>query len=766
MDKAYIDKIAQELGLTPGQTASVLDLLADGSTVPFIARYRKEATGSLDEVAITAIRDRHRQLLELEDRRQAILQSLEKNGHLTQELEAKIREADSMATLEDIYLPYRPKRRTKATVAREKGLEPLAETIYKQRGVDPETEAENYLDDDKGVTTIDEALQGARHIIAEWINEHEAARAALRELFQKKAILSSKVIAGRENQGKKFKDYFQWEEPAAGAPSHRILAIRRGEQEDILSMNIQPPEDLAQAILTKMFVKSDGPDSRQVELAAIDAYKRLMSRSLETEMRLETKKRADREAIAVFAENLRHLLLAPPLGAKRVLAIDPGYRTGCKIVCLDRQGKLLDYDTIYPHGSENRLRQAEQTITKMYKRWAVEAIAVGNGTAGRETMAFIHKIGLNGVTVVMVDESGASIYSASDTAREEFPDLDLTFRGAVSIGRRLMDPLAELVKIDPKSIGVGQYQHDVDQAALKAALDDVVISCVNAVGVDVNQASIQLLTYVSGLGPRLARNIVAWRNSNGRFKNRRQLLEVPRLGPKAFQQAAGFLRIKDGENPLDASAVHPESYSIVEAMAKDLDCTVQDLLSNTDLRQQIKIKRYMSDSVGLPTLQDILEELAKPGRDPRDSFEEFSFAEHVNDIADLSAGMELPGIVTNVTRFGAFVDIGVHQDGLVHVSQLANRFIKDPAEVVKVHQKVKVTVMEVDLERQRISLSMKTGRPSVSQREKPAAGNARPAKPSQVFKPKGHRNSQGRKPKSRINKPFNNPFADLIDKIS
>ncbi len=755
MNQSHVECLVRELGFDARQIEAVLNLLADGATVPFIARYRKEATGSLDEVAITTIRDRQRQLQELDQRRQAILQSLEKNGHLNQELEAKIMAADSMATLEDIYLPYRPKRRTKATIAREKGLEPLAEAIFAQKGIDPEKEAQGFVDPDQGVASAAQALEGARHIIAEWINENEQARAALRDLFRKQAILSSQVIAGKEKEGAKFKDYFKWEEPAAKAPSHRILAIRRGEQEDILSMSIQPDEAKALEILKQLFVQGDGPDSAQVEAAAVDAYKRLMSRSLETEMRLETKQRADAEAIAVFAENLRHLLLAPPLGAKRVMAIDPGFRTGCKLVCLDRQGKLLAHDTIYPHGSEAQIMKAGQTVKHLCDLHGIEAIAVGNGTAGRETMAFIKQLDLGpSVVAVMVDESGASIYSASEAAREEFPDLDLTVRGAVSIGRRLMDPLAELVKIDPKSIGVGQYQHDVDQQALKAALDDVVVSCVNAVGVDVNRASVQLLTYVSGLGPQLARNIVAWRDQNGRFENRRQLLEVSRLGPKAFEQAAGFLRIKNGDNPLDASAVHPESYSIVEAMASDLGYRVEDLLADQTLRDRIQIERYVNEKVGLPTLRDIIKELAKPGRDPRESFEEFSFASHVNSIEDLSPGMRLPGIVTNVTRFGAFVDIGVHHDGLVHISQLADRFVKDPAEVVRVHQKVKVTVLDVDLQRQRISLSMKS-RASARPEKRPGGQKARPKAPG-----------ANRRPRGRKDEPFNNPFADLMKKIS
>ncbi|MGD9189298.1 MAG: Tex family protein, partial [Desulfobacteraceae bacterium] len=725
------------------------------ATVPFIARYRKEATGSLDETQITAIRDRLTQLAELDARRQTVLNSLEKHGHLTDELKDRVMAADTLAVLEDIYLPYRPKRRTKGTIAKERGLEPLAQLIFEQTGLDPLQAAEPFIDAEKEVPTAEDALQGARHIIAEWINEDETARSRLRALFQQEALVTSKVIDGKESEGVKFKDYFDWHEPVRSVPSHRMLAMRRGEREEILSLIMLPDEAAAVEILEKIFFKGRGPDTDQVALAVKDSYKRLLSRSLETELRLETKERADKEAIRVFSDNLRQLLLASPLGAKRVLGIDPGFRTGCKVVCLDRQGKLLHNTTVNPHTSEAQKEKAKQGIRQLVTDYGIEAIAIGNGTAGRETETFIRSLNLEAsIVILMVNESGASIYSASELAREEFPDHDLTVRGAVSIGRRLMDPLAELVKIDPKSIGVGQYQHDVDQNELKSALDDVVMSCVNAVGVDVNRASPQLLAYVSGLGPQLARNIVAHRDTNGPFTDRKSLKDVPRLGPKAFEQAAGFLRILKATNPLDASAVHPESYSIVDAMAADLNCTIDGLMADAQLRQKVDIQRYVTDSVGIPTLSDIMSELAKPGRDPRDSFEVFAFAEDVTSMQDLEPGMQLPGIVTNVTRFGAFVDIGVHQDGLVHISEMADRFIKDPAEVVKVQQKVKVTVLEVDLDRKRIGLSMRAGK-KTRQRDKPKAAN-RPA-------PRPKPRSKQRKPKA--NAPFHNPLAQALEQL-
>jgi uncharacterized protein len=712
MNEAHIPKIARELSLTPKQVQATADLLNEGATVPFIARYRKEITGSLDEVAITTVRDRLNQLMELDKRREAILKSLEERGQLTDELKEKILSAETMVVLEDIYLPYRPKRRTRATVAKEKGLEPLAQRLFVQDDMDPLAEAAAFVDPEKGVDSAEDALAGACDIIAEWVNEDQTARARMRDFYSSKAVFKSKVIPEKESEGIKYKDYFDWEEPVNTTPSHRILAMRRGENEGFLTLRVLPPEGEDLDILDGLFVKGEGPASQQVKMSVHDSYKRLLSPSMETEIRLATKKRADEEAIQVFVENLRQLLLASPLGQKNVLAIDPGFRTGCKVVCLDRQGKLLHTETIYPLQSEKSAADARSKIFEMCKRFSVEAIAVGNGTAGRETETFIRGLDLSkNIQLVMVNESGASVYSASEVAREEFPDQDVTVRGAVSIGRRLMDPLAELVKIDPKSIGVGQYQHDVDQGALKSSLDDVVVSCVNRVGVEVNTASKQLLTYVSGLGPQLAKGIVGYRNEHGPFQSREGLKQVSRLGPKAFEQAAGFLRIRDGENPLDRSAVHPESYPIVDTMARDLACSVLDLMRDEELRKRIDLKQYVSEKVGLPTLNDILSELSKPGRDPREQFETFRFAEGVEKIEDVKLGMKLPGIVTNITAFGVFVDIGVHQDGLVHVSQVSNRFVKNPAEVVKVHQKVLVTVLDVDLERRRISLSMKNSQP-------------------------------------------------------
>ncbi|MFH0728334.1 MAG: Tex family protein [Pseudomonadota bacterium] len=753
METTHVLTITRELAIRENQVAATAELLNQGATIPFIARYRKEVTDSLDEVVITAIRDRLKQLEELDARRVSILNSMEQQGVLTDDLKAAVTAAQTLAILEDIYLPFKPKRRTRGAIAREKGLAPLAERIWLQDGCDPASVAAEYVNPEKGVETVAEALAGARDIIAEIINEDGEARARLRHLFNTKGMIRSVVATGKEADGAKFKDYFDWEEPAAAAPSHRILAMRRGENEDMLNLSMAPPEEMAVNILESLFLKGDGEDSREVGEAIHDCYKRLLSRSMETELRLATKEKADTEAIRVFADNLRQLLLSPPLGAKRVMGIDPGFRTGCKVVCLDRQGKLLHNDTFFPHTSDKQVAAARQTLPSLCERFDIEAIAVGNGTAGRETEAFIRDCALpRPIPVIMVNESGASIYSASEAARKEFPDHDLTVRGAVSIGRRLMDPLSELVKIDPKSIGVGQYQHDVDQAALKQALDDVVISCVNSVGVDVNRASSQLLTYVSGLGPQLAQNIVNHRDENGPFVSRKKLREVSRLGPKAFEQCAGFLRIQNGENPLDASAVHPESYPLVDAMARDLECTISDLLSSADLRSRIDLNTYVSDAVGLPTLTDILKELAKPGRDPRQSFEIFEFADGINKIGDLEAGMKLPGIVTNVTAFGAFVDIGVHQDGLVHVSELADRFVKDPAQVVKVQQKVMVTVMEVDEARKRISLSMKSVPGEAAPRRNPAENAPRTGK--------GPRTEKVR----QKNEPFNNPFAALRDK--
>jgi len=758
--ETLISKIAKEQNLGINQVQAVASLLGEDATIPFIARYRKEATGSLDEVAVTTVRDRLNQLNELNDRKETVLKSLEKHGHLTDELQEKVLAAESMAILEDIYLPYKPKRRTKAVIAKEKGLEPLALMIFEQKGLNPEKEAESFIDPEKGVESVEDALAGARDIIAEIINENDKARAMLRNLFFTKAMIKSRVASGMEEKGAKFRDYFDWDEPVAGVPSHRMLAMRRGEKEDFLNLDILPDEDEATAILESLFVKGEKEDSAQVKLAVKDCYKRLLSRSMETETRVHAKEKADTKAIKVFAENLRQLLLSPPLGAKRrVLGIDPGFRTGCKVVCLDRQGKLIHSDTVYPHMSEKKALTEKEKIKSLCEQFDIEAIAVGNGTAGRETEAFVRTVPFSKpAQVIMVNESGASIYSASKAAREEFPDHDLTVRGAVSIGRRLMDPLAELVKIDPKSIGVGQYQHDVEQKALKHSLDDVVMSCVNGVGVDLNRASSQLLAYVSGLSTATAKNIVAYREKNGPFQSRRQIADVPRLGPKAFEQSAGFLRIPGGENPLDSSAVHPESYHIVDAMARDVGTTVVDIMKNPDIRDQIDVSKYVTDSVGIPTLNDILDELAKPGRDPRDKFEEFSFAEGIEKIEDLRPGMKIPGIVTNITAFGAFVDIGVHQDGLVHISRMADRFVKNPADIVKVQQKISVTVLEVDLARNRISLSMKS----------PSDVSGTDAKKPRMKKPKTH----VRKPKQKENKKkadnrspsFNNPLAEALIK--
>jgi len=728
---SHFKKIAFELSISEKQVSATMALLDEGATVPFISRYRKEVTGTLDEVQVAEIRDRAQQLRDLDKRREAILKSLTDMGKLTPELEKQINEAETMVSLEDIYLPYRPKRKTRATAAREKGLQPLADLLLEQRKADLQTEAAVFIDAENGVNSIEEALAGARDIIAETISENAEVRTRIRELFIEKGTFQSKVIDGKEVEGIKYKDYFDWTEPVKSAPSHRILAMRRGEKEEILWLDIKPVEEEAIAALEDSLVKANNPSADQVKQAIADGYKRLLKPSMETEVRLFTKKKADEEAIRVFAENARQLLLGAPLGQKRVMAIDPGFRTGCKLVCLDEQGKLLENTAIYPHTGAGQAREAEKTVQHLFDRYKIEAIAIGNGTAGRETELFVRNLNLPGVAIVMVNESGASIYSASDVAREEFPDKDITVRGAVSIGRRLMDPLAELVKIDPKSIGVGQYQHDVDQNKLQTSLDDTVMSCVNAVGVELNTASKQILAYVSGLGPQLAQNIVDYRDQNGAFKRRDQLKKVPRLGEKAFEQAAGFLRIHHAENPLDSSAVHPERYSLLEQIAKDMKCTVKDLMGDAAIRRSIPLQKYTSETVGLPTLNDIMAELAKPGRDPREQFEAFSFTDGVNAIGDLKVGMKLPGIVTNITNFGAFVDIGVHQDGLVHLSQITNRFIKDPNEVLKVHQKVEVTVTEVDVNRKRIALSMKENdksEPTARRNDdrRPAGGNNKP----------------------------------------
>ena len=669
--------IAQELKLRSQQVTATMTLFDNGATVPFIARYRKEATGMLDETQITAVRDRLAQLVELEKRRNGIIASLTERALLTDELNQEILSASNLTILEDTYLPYRPKRRTKGAIAKEKGLEPLAQAIFAQdnRPVHPAS----FINPEKEVLTRDDALAGARDIIAEWINEEAATRAQLRKLFAKEAAITSSVVKKNEESGVKFRDYFNLQEPAAKAPSHRLLAMFRGENEKVLTLSVRPPEEMVRAILQRFYVKGKNESGQQVTQAMEDSYKRLLGPSLENELRNNLKDKADHEAIRVFADNLRELLLAPPMGQKRVMALDPGFRTGAKLVCLDGQGKLLHFTTIFPTISEQRSREAGKTVVELCEKHQIEAIAIGNGTAGRETEAFVRALQLpSGVMITMVDESGASIYSASEAARVEFPDHDLTVRGAVSIGRRLQDPLAELVNLDPKFIGVGQYQHDVNQAALKKSLKDVVESCVNSVGVEVNTASLELLTSVSGLGSVLAKNIIAHRNEHGPFATRRQLLKVSRLGAKAFEQCAGFLRIQGADNPLDCSAVHPEQYAIIEQMARDAGCTVVDLMKQETVRKQIDVRRYVSDSTGLPTLTDIMAELAKPGRDPRAEFAVFAFAEGVNSVEDLQPGMKLPGIVTNVTKFGAFVDIGVHQDGLVHISQLADRFVKDP----------------------------------------------------------------------------------------
>lgn len=706
----YYLLIGSKLNIDKNNVKLTIELLDEGATIPFIARYRKEVTGSLDEVQIAKIRDEIEELRELDKRRESILKSIEEQGKLTDELKEKIHNALTLNQLEDIYLPFKPKRKTKATLAKEKGLEPLAITILEQTINSVDNEAKKFINPELGVNTTEEAIGGAKDIIAEMVSEHEMARENMRKLYRDKAIISSNVRYGKREEGIKYEDYYEWQEPLKTCPSHRLLAMRRGENEEILSVDISPDADEAQAILEALFIKNRNQCATVIKEAIADGYKRLLQPSMETEFRMLSKKQADEAAIKVFADNVKELLLSSPLGQKRILAIDPGFRTGCKVVALDEQGKLLEDSVIYPHtSSAGEIRSAELEVFRLCNKYKIEAIAIGNGTASRETESFVRGIKSldKDIKVIMVNESGASIYSASEVAREEFPDKDITVRGAVSIGRRLADPLAELVKIDPKSIGVGQYQHDVDQVALKKKLDEVVGSCVNAVGVELNTASKELLTYVSGLGPALAHNIVNYRNQNGAFKNRKDLMNVARMGEKAFEQAAGFLRIQNSDNLLDKSAVHPESYFVVEKMAKDLSCSVDDLLSDTELRKKIKPEKYVTDKVGLPTITDIITELEKPGRDPRKEFEVFEFDATVNSIKDLHIGMLLPGIVTNVTKFGAFVDIGVHQDGLVHISQLSDQFVDDPNQVVKVGQKVKVEVTDVDELKKRIALSMK-----------------------------------------------------------
>lgn len=708
MTEKYTKIIANELNQPVAFVQNTINLLESGATIPFIARYRKELTGSMDEMVIVQVRDRLSQLKDLDARRIAILKSLREQEKLTPELETAVESAATMAELEDIYLPFRPRRRTRAGIAREKGLEPLAEMILSQRYDDIEQRAVQFIDPEKGIDTVKEAIQGASDIIAEHINENIYARKRIRSLFQRESEIFARVVKGKDQDGINFRMYFDYHEPLHRIPSHRVLAMFRGENEGYLRISVEVPEEQAHEILGRIFVKGNNASTEIVRNAVADSCKRLLFPSIETEMRQWAKQKADAEAIRVFADNVRQLLLAPPLGQKNVLAIDPGFRTGCKIVCLDRQGKLVHNETIYPHPPQNEVKESIHKIKSLVNAYKIEAIAIGNGTGGRETERLIRAIPFDrDVIALAVNESGASVYSASAVARKEFPDYDVTVRGAVSIGRRLMDPLAELVKIDPKSIGVGQYQHDVDQPALAKSLDDTVISCVNKVGVEVNTASEELLTYVSGLGPGLAKNIITYRNEHGPFDSRNAFRKVARFGDKAFEQAAGFLRIREAKNPLDSSSVHPESYPVVDKMAKTLHCTVDDLMAGPELRAQIRLEDFADERTGMPTLRDIMQELSKPGRDPRRKFEMFEFDKHVHSIGDLQVGMKLPGIVTNITNFGVFVDLGVHQDGLVHISQLADRFVKDPNDVVKLNQKVTVEILEIDLERKRIQLTMK-----------------------------------------------------------
>lgn len=705
----FSQMIAAELKLPAHRIANTLKLLQGGATIPFISRYRKEATGGLDEVQIGDIQTRYEKLCELSKRKETVLSTIEEQGKLTPELKARISACWNTTELEDIYLPFKPKRKTRAEAARAKGLEPLALLLMMQKENNLAAKVRNFV---KGeVKDEEDALKGARDILAEQISEDERSRNLMRNQFQRQALIQSKVVKGKEAEeaSAKYRDYFDFCEPLKKCSSHRLLALRRGESEGVLKVTIFPEdEDMCNERLQRLFVRVNNECAHQVEEALTDAYKRLLKPAIETEFAALSKEKADEEAIRVFAENLRQLLLAPPLGQKRVMGIDPGFRTGCKVVCLDAQGTLLHNEAIYPHPPKSEYAQAARKIVKLVEQYKIEAIAIGNGTASRETEQFVTSQRYDReVQVFVVSEDGASIYSASKTAREEFPDYDVTVRGAVSIGRRLMDPLAELVKIDAKSIGVGQYQHDVDQTKLKASLDQTVESCVNLVGVNVNTASKHLLTYVSGLGPTLAQNIVDYRTENGPFESRRQLLKVPRMGAKAYEQCAGFLRIPQAKNPLDNSAVHPESYPIVEQMAKDLNCTVADLIKDKELRSKIDLKKYVTDTIGLPTLTDILQELDKPGRDPRQKIQVFEFDKNVRTLDDLQEGMELPGIVTNITNFGCFVDIGIKENGLVHVSQLADRFVNNPADVVRIHQHVRVKVMSIDHERKRIQLTMK-----------------------------------------------------------
>lgn len=706
MNAIFPSLISQSLQLPEGQVARTISLLEEGATIPFISRYRKERTGGLDEVQIAAIKQQMDRLGELARRKETVLSAIEEQGKLTEELRARIEATWDSTALEDLYLPFKPKRMTRAELARRKGLEHLAKILMAQHEANPKRRAMSFVRGE--VSSAEDALQGARDIIAEWINENEEARNVVRQSFGRTATITAKVVKGKEEEGAKYRDYFDFSEPLRRCTSHRLLALRRGEAEGILRVSISPDAEECRARLERRFVRGRNASSQEVALAVADALKRLLKPSIESEFARESKAKADEEAIRVFAENLRQLLLAPPLGQKRVLGIDPGFRTGCKVVCLDAQGNLLHYEAIYPHPPKNERGKAAAKVAQLVSTYNIEAIAIGNGTASRETEDFITNIRYDRkVQVFVVSENGASIYSASKLAREEFPDYDVTVRGAVSIGRRLMDPLAELVKIDPKSIGVGQYQHDVDQTALKQSLDRTVESCVNLVGVNVNTASKHLLTYISGLGPTLAQNIIDYRTEHGPFRSRRELLNVPRMGAKAFEQAAGFLRIPEGENPLDNSAVHPESYPVVERMAKDLHCSVSELIQDKEKKKALRLEAYVNDKVGMPTLLDIMQELDKPGRDPRQAIQVFAFDPTVKSLDDLREGMVLPGIITNITNFGCFVDIGIKENGLVHISELADRFVSDPSEVVSIHQQVRVRVLSIDRERRRVQLSMK-----------------------------------------------------------
>jgi len=702
----YASLISKSLSITERAVAKTIDLLDEGATIPFISRYRKEHTGGLDEIQIGEIKQLYAKLQELSARKDTILNSIEEQGKLTPELKARIENTWDSTELEDIYLPFKPKKQTRAEIARKKGLEPLAEILMAQNERDIYGKAEQFVN--KDIKDAEEALQGVRDIIAERVNENELARNNIRNIFRKEAVISSKLVKGKEEEGAKFRDYFDFKEPLSRCSSHRLLAMRRGEAEGFLRVSISPDDEQCMETLNRRFVKGNTPSSEQVAIAVKDSYKRLLKPAIETEFATLSKEKADMEAIRVFAENLRQLLLAPPLGQKRVLGIDPGFRTGCKVVCLDAQGNLLHNETIYPHPPHNEQFKASLKITSLVNAYLIEAIAIGNGTAGRETEQFITGLRYDRkLQVFSVSEDGASVYSASPIAREEFPEYDVTVRGAVSIGRRLIDPLAELVKIDPKSIGVGQYQHDVNQSELRKSLDQTVENCVNQVGVNLNTASKHLLTYVSGLGPTLAKNIVDYRTKNGPFKSRIELLNVSRLGEKAYEQAAGFLRIPDAENPLDNTAVHPESYPVVEAMANDLHCSIPDLIREKAVRNTIQLNRYLSEKTGMPTLKDIMQELDKPGRDPRAAIQIFEFDPNVRTLADLHEGQILPGIISNITHFGCFVDIGIKEKGLIHISNLADRYVSDPSEVVSIHQHVKVKVLGIDSERKRIQLSLK-----------------------------------------------------------